>query len=120
MEEHEPQNEAGHNTGDKPATEPRLEVLLKTLHHVEAIKHILDVSRIGPEPLELTLRNLEKLLDKSYAQVRDALSSIKRRAVYGAVCRVRQLHLLQLDLPAAIGRLLDRVKAALGPQGVAG
>ena len=54
-------NEAGHNTGDKPATEPRLAVPLKTLHRVEAIKHILDVSRIGPEPLELTLRNLEKL-----------------------------------------------------------
>jgi hypothetical protein len=77
MEEDEPAREAGHDTGDEPTTEPRLEALQKTLHHIEAIKHILDVSSIRPEPLELTLRNLEKLLDKGHAQVRDALSLIQ-------------------------------------------
>ena len=75
MNEDEPARDAGHNIEDKPATEPRLEALQKTLHHIEAIKHILDVSGSRPEPLELTLHNLEKLLD--HAQVRDALNVIQ-------------------------------------------
>ncbi len=74
MKEDEPTREAGQDA----ATEPPLEGLQKTLHHVEAIKHILDVSAIRPEPLELTLRNLEKLLDKGRAQVRDALNIIQK------------------------------------------
>jgi hypothetical protein len=77
MKEHEPTREAGHDAGVKPATEPSLEALQKTLHHIEAIKHILEVSAIRPEPLELTLHNLEKLLDKGHAQVRDALNLIQ-------------------------------------------
>jgi hypothetical protein len=77
MNEDEPAHEAGHDTGDEPATEPRLEALQKTLHHIEAIKHILEVSSSRPEPLELTLRNPEKLLDKGHAQVRDAVSLIQ-------------------------------------------
>jgi hypothetical protein len=36
-----------------------------------------EVSGARPEPLELTLHNLEKLLDKGRAQVRDALSLIQ-------------------------------------------
>ena len=77
MNEDEPARDAGHNIEDKPATEPRLEALQKTLHHIKAIKHILDVSGSRPEPLELTLHNLEKLLDKGHAQVRDALNVIQ-------------------------------------------
>lgn len=77
MKEDKPILEADHDTGDEPTTEPRLEALQKTLHHIEAIKHILDVSGIRPEPLELTLRNLEKALDKGHAQVRDALNLIR-------------------------------------------
>jgi hypothetical protein len=77
MNEDEPAHEAAHDTGGRPATEPPLEALQKTLHHLEGIKHILDVSGSRPEPLELTLRNLEKLLDKGHAQVRDALSHIQ-------------------------------------------
>jgi hypothetical protein len=77
MSEDEPPREVGHDTGGKPATEARLEALQKTLHHIEAIKHILDVSGSRPEPLELTLRNLEKLLDKGHAQVREALSLVQ-------------------------------------------
>ena len=77
MNEDEPARTAGPDTGGKPAMEVQLEALQKTLHHIEAIKHILDVSGSRPEPLELTLRNLEKLLDKGHAQVRDALSLIQ-------------------------------------------
>ena len=77
MSEDEPASEAGHDTEGTPAAEPRLEALQKTLHHIEAIKHILDVSGSRPEPLELTLHNLEKLLDKGHAQVRDALNVIQ-------------------------------------------
>ena len=77
MKEDKPILEADHDTGDEPTTEHRLEALQKTLHHIEAIKHILDVSGIRPEPLELTLRNLEKALDKGHAQVRDALNLIQ-------------------------------------------
>jgi hypothetical protein len=77
MEEGEPTRDAGHDTGDL-TTEPRLEALQKTLHHIAAIKFILDVSGTRPEPLELTLRNLEKLLDKGHAQVRHALNVIQK------------------------------------------
>jgi hypothetical protein len=77
MKEDKPILEADHDTKDEPTTEPRLEALQKTLHHIEAIKHILDISGIRPEPLELTLRNLEKALDKGHAQVRDALNLIQ-------------------------------------------
>jgi hypothetical protein len=77
MDEDERGNEVRHDTGNERGTELRLEALLKTLHHIEGIKHILDVSGVRPEPLELTLRNLEKLLDKGHAQVRDALSLIQ-------------------------------------------
>ena len=77
MNEYEPARAAGQDTGSKPATQAQLEALQKTLHHIEAIKHILDVSGSRPEPLELTLRNLEKLLDKGHAQVREALSLIQ-------------------------------------------
>ena len=73
MKEDEATREAGQD-----ATEPPLEGLQKTLHHIEAIKHILDVSGTRPEPLELTLRNLEKLLDKGHAQVRDAMNIIQK------------------------------------------
>ena len=78
MKENESPPEAGHDTGDEPVTGRRLEALQKTLHHIEAIKHILDVSGTRPEPLELTLRNLEKLLDRGHAQVRDALNLIQK------------------------------------------
>jgi hypothetical protein len=74
MKEDEPTREAGQDA----TTEPSLEGLQKTLHHIEGIKHILDVSGIRPEPLELTLRNLEKLLDKGHAQVRDAINIIQK------------------------------------------
>ena len=77
MKEDNPLPEADHDTRDDPNTEPRHEALQKTLHHIEAIKHILEASGIRPEPLELTLRNLEKLLDKGHAQVRDALDLIQ-------------------------------------------
>ncbi len=77
MNDDEPAREAAQDSAAKPASELRLEALQKTLHHIEAIKHILDVSGTRPEPLELTLRNLEKLLDKGHAQVRDALSGIQ-------------------------------------------
>jgi hypothetical protein len=77
MNEDEPARTAGPDTGGKPAMEVQLEALQKTLHHIEAIKHILDVSDSRPEPLELTLRNLEKQLDKGHAQVREALSRIQ-------------------------------------------
>jgi hypothetical protein len=77
MKEDKPLPEADHDTRDDPNTEPRLDALQKTLHHIEAIKHILEASGIRPEPLELTLRNLEKLLDKGHAQVRDALNVIQ-------------------------------------------
>jgi hypothetical protein len=77
MNEDEPARAAGQDTGGKPATEAQLDALQKTLHHIEAIKHILDVSGSRPEPLELTLRNLEKLLDKGHVQVREALSLIQ-------------------------------------------
>jgi len=59
MNEDEPARDAGHNIEDKPAREPRLEALQKTLHHIEAIKHILDVSGSRPEPLELTYTTLK-------------------------------------------------------------
>ena len=72
------EDEATREAGQDAATEPLLEGLQKTLHHIEAIKHILDVSGIRPEPLELTLRNLEKLLDKGQAQVRDALNIVQK------------------------------------------
>ena len=61
----------------KLASELQLAVLQKTLHHIGATKHILDVSGVRPEPLEVTLRNLEKLLDKGHAQVRAALALIQ-------------------------------------------
>jgi hypothetical protein len=77
MKEDEPTREADQDAAEKPATEPPLEALQKTLHHIEAIKHIFDVSGTRPEPLELTLRNLEKLLDKGHTQVRDALNLIQ-------------------------------------------
>jgi hypothetical protein len=77
MNEDEPAREAAHAPEGNPASELRLEALQKTLHHIEAIKHILDVSGIRPEPLELTLRNLEKVLDKGHAQVREALNVIQ-------------------------------------------
>ena len=77
MNEDEPARKAAYDTGGKSATEPWLEALQKTLHHIEAIKHILEVSSSRPEPLDLTLRNFEKLLDKGHAQVRDALSVIQ-------------------------------------------
>ncbi len=72
------EDEATREAGQDAATEPPLEGLQKTLHHIEAIKHILDVSGTRPEPLELTLRNLEKLLDKGQAQVRHALNIIQK------------------------------------------
>ena len=72
------EDEATREAGQDAATEPPLEGLQKTLHHIEAIKHILDVSGTRPEPLELTLRNLEKLLDKGQAQVRDALNIVQK------------------------------------------
>jgi hypothetical protein len=72
------EDEATREAGQDAATERPLEGLQKTLHHIEAIKHILDVSGIRPEPLELTLRNLEKLLDKGHAQVRDAMNIIQK------------------------------------------
>ena len=78
MKEDESTRAAGQDSLEKPATEPPLEALQKTLHHIEAIKHILDVSGTRPEPVELTLRNLEKLLDKGHAQVRDALNVIQK------------------------------------------
>ena len=74
MKEGEATREAGHDA----STEPPLEGLQRTLHHIEAIKHILDVSGTRPEPLELTLRNLEKLLDKGQAQVRGALNIVQK------------------------------------------
>jgi hypothetical protein len=77
MNEDKPVPEADRDTGDEPTAEPQLAALQKTLHHIEAIKHILDVSGIRPEPLELTLRNLEKVLDKGHAQVREALNVIQ-------------------------------------------
>jgi hypothetical protein len=77
MKEDKPLPEADRDTGHEPTSEPQLEALQKTLHHIEAIKHILDVSGIRPEPLELTLRNLERLLDKGHAQVRDALDLVQ-------------------------------------------
>jgi hypothetical protein len=72
------EDEATREAGQDAATEPPLEGLQKTLHHIEAIKHILDVSGTRPEPLEVTLRNLEKLLDKGQAQVRDALNIVQK------------------------------------------
>jgi hypothetical protein len=63
MSEDEPPREVGHDAGGKPATEARLEALQKTLHHIEAIKHILDVSGSRPEPLELTLRTVAQSMD---------------------------------------------------------
>jgi hypothetical protein len=77
MIEDEPTRDAGQDSADKPANKPPLEALQKTLHHIEAIKHILEVSGARPEPLELTLHNLEKLFGKGHAQVRDALSLIQ-------------------------------------------
>jgi hypothetical protein len=77
MNEDEPARETAHAAEGDPASELRLEALQKTLHHIEAIKHILDVSGSRPEPLELTLRNLEKLLDKAHAQVRGGLNPIQ-------------------------------------------
>ena len=77
MNENEPARDAGQKTADKVAPELRLEVLQKTLHHIKATKRILDVSGIRPEPLEVTLRNLEKLLDKGHAQVRAALALVQ-------------------------------------------
>jgi hypothetical protein len=66
-----------HEGADKTATAVRLEALQKTLHHIEATKHILEGSGIRPEPLEVTLRNLEKLLDRGHAQVRATLALIE-------------------------------------------
>ena len=77
MNENEPAHDAGLKTADKAALELQLEVLQKTLHHIEATKHILDVSGIRPEPLEVTLRNLEKLLEKGHAQVRATLGLVQ-------------------------------------------
>jgi hypothetical protein len=50
MNEDEPAREATHDPGGKPASELRLEALQKALHHIEAIKRILDVSGRRPEP----------------------------------------------------------------------
>lgn len=41
MKEDQPTREAGQDAAKKPATEPPLDGLQKTLHHIEAIKHIL-------------------------------------------------------------------------------
>jgi hypothetical protein len=38
MKENELPREVGQDAEDKPATEPPLEALQKTLHHIEAIK----------------------------------------------------------------------------------
>jgi hypothetical protein len=70
------QRDAVHEAADKAAIEVRLEALQKTLHHIEATKHILEVSGGRPEPLELTLRNLQKLIDKAQAQVRATLAAL--------------------------------------------
>jgi hypothetical protein len=70
--------DAVHEATDKAATEVRLESLQKTLHHIEATKHILEVSGVRPEPLEVTLRNLEKLLNKGHTQVLAMLALIER------------------------------------------
>jgi hypothetical protein len=78
MGEDQHASDAVHEATDKAATEVRLEALQKTLHHIEATKHILEVSGVRPEPLELTLRNLEKLLNKGHAQVLATLALIER------------------------------------------
>ena len=65
---------AAHEAIDESATEARLESLQKTLHHIEATKHILEASGARPEPLGVTLRNLEKLLNKGHAQVQAMLA----------------------------------------------
>jgi hypothetical protein len=76
MGEDQQARDAAHEDEDKAATAERLEALQKTLHRIEATKHIFEVSGARPEPLELTLRNLEKLLDKAHAQVRATLAAI--------------------------------------------
>ncbi len=78
MKEDELTRAASQDSAEKPATEPPLEALQQTLHHIEAINHILEASGIRPEPLELTLRNLEKLLDKGHTQARHALNLIQK------------------------------------------
>jgi hypothetical protein len=72
MKEDKPLPEADHDTRDDPNTEPRLGALQKTLHHIEAIKHILEASGIRPEPLELTLRNRKAPRQRSRASSRRA------------------------------------------------
>ena len=69
--------DAGHKAGDETAIENSLEAFKKTLHHIEATKHILEVSGVRPEPLEVTLRNLEKLLEKGHAQVHATLGLVQ-------------------------------------------
>jgi hypothetical protein len=63
-----------HKAAEKTVADVRLEGLQKTLHLIEATNHILEVSGIRPEPLKVTLRNLERLLDKGHSQVRAALA----------------------------------------------
>ena len=76
MDEDKP--DAVHEAAVSTDTEVRLEALQKTLHHIEATKHILEVSGVRPEPLEVTLRDLEKLLNKGHAQVRAMLAPIEK------------------------------------------
>ena len=73
----EDQRQAVDEAADKTDMEVRLEALHKTLHHIDATKHILEVPGARPEPLEVTLRNLEKLLNKGHAQVRATLALIE-------------------------------------------
>jgi len=73
----EDQPDAVHEAADSTDIEVRLDALQKTLHHIEATKHLLEVPGARPEPLEVTLRNLEKLLNKGHAQVRATLALIE-------------------------------------------
>jgi hypothetical protein len=77
MGENQYAHDAVHEATDK-AAEVHLEALQKTLHHIEATKHILEVSGVRPEPLEVTLRNLEKLLNKGHTQVVATLALVER------------------------------------------
>jgi hypothetical protein len=43
--------DADHKAAEKTVAVVRLEALQKTLHHIEATNHILEVSGIRPEPL---------------------------------------------------------------------
>jgi hypothetical protein len=78
MDEDQDPRDPDHKGTHKTAAEVRLEALQKTLHHIEATKHILEVSGVRPEPVEVTLRNLEKLLNKGHAQVRAMLTPIEK------------------------------------------